>query len=332
MTPPEQGGVFTPETLDRYLQSGHPSVHRIGEQPECTLLIEPHLRTLRLRTPATDSLPELGGYDRIKFDIIEEPGEAGIWFDLAIDADGVAFEGYSLIMAVADHLQAGQQFKQAVSDALATFRELLARRRGLSDEQEVGLFGELAVFEHLIDSIGEEAATASWLGPDSEEHDFVIPECDLEVKTTRAEGRVHVIGAASQLTTSPDRPLYLVSIQITGGGAATGGETLPQRVQRIRTLLGKSGRVFDERLRSLGWDAASAPETYTRRFLPRSAPRTYQIDERFPAINHEGIARIVARPELVVSLAYRIDVTGLTASEPPAALTGFCERNTHDRA
>lgn len=331
MTSSEPSGVFTPETLDRYFRSGHPSVHRIGEQPECVLVIEPDRRLLRLRTPATDSPPDLAGYDRIGFDIIQEPGEDETWFDLAIDADGMGYEGYSLIMAIADHLQAGQQFRHAVAAALATFRELLGRRRGLSDDQETGLFGELAVFEHLVHTLGEEAATASWLGPDGEEHDFVLPECDVEVKTTRAEGRVHVIGSPSQLTASPGRPLHLVSIQITGGGAATGGETLSERVKRVRLLLPKSGRVFEERLRSLGWDAAN-PDTYTRKFLARSAPRSYHVDNQFPAIDRDDIARFVDRPELVVSLTYRIDVTGLTPTPPPSALIDFCERNPDDHA
>ncbi|MCJ1696096.1 PD-(D/E)XK motif protein [Rathayibacter caricis] len=322
--------LFTPETLERYFRSTAPTVHPLSDAPVCLLLIEPDSRRLRLRTPATDSPADVGAYDRLGFGIVEEPGEETLWFELTIDADGMAYEGYSLIVSVVDQLEAGRPFRHSVSDALAAYRELLTRQRTLSDEQEIGLFGELGVFAHLVETTGEEAATAAWLGPDSEEHDFVLDGCDLEIKTTRAETRVHVIGSATQLLPSPDRPLHLVSIQLTAAGAAAGGETLPERVRRVRGLLTRGTRVFEERLRSLGWYDLNADEVYTRGYVLRSTPRSYPVGEDFPAIVPDGLARIVRRPELVVGLAYRIDVTGLPVGSPPAELAGFCERSAAD--
>lgn len=322
--------LFTPETMERYFRSDAPTVHPLSDEPACLLLIEPNSRLLRLRTPATDSPADVGAYDRLDFDIVEEPGEEELWFQLTIDADGMAYEGYSLIMSVVDQLEAGRTFRHAVSEALAAYRELLTRRRALSDEQEIGLFGELGVFAYLVATIGEEAATAAWLGPDSEEHDFVLDGCDLEIKTTRSESRVHVIGSATQLLPSPDRPLHLVSIQLTAAGAATDGETLPQRVRRVRGLLARGTRVFEERLRAVGWDDFNADDVYTRGYVPRSTPRCYLVDEDFPAVVPDGIAHIVRRPELVVGLVYRIDVSSMTVGSPPAELAGFFEGSTVD--
>ena len=44
------------------------------------------------------------------------------------------------------------------------------------------------------------------LGPQAEEHDFALPDGDIEVKTTRTDRRVHVIHGAGQLTPAPGRP------------------------------------------------------------------------------------------------------------------------------
>jgi hypothetical protein len=330
MSDEESRPVFTPETLERYFHSTAPTAHPLSDTPVCLLLIEPDSRLLRLRTPATDYPADVGAYDRLGFDIVEEPGEEGLWFQLTVDADGMAYEGYSLIMSVVDQLAAGRPFRHSVSDALAAYRELLTRRRALSDEQEIGLFGELGVFAHLVETTGEEAATAAWLGPDSEEHDFVLAGCDLEVKTTRSESRVHVIGSATQLLPSPNRPLHLVSLQFTAAGAAAHGETLPQRVRRVRGLLARGTRVFEERLRAVGWDDLNADNVYTRGYVLRSHPRCYRVDEDFPAVVPDGIARIVRSPELVVGLVYRINVSGIPVGLPPAELAGFCEGSTAD--
>lgn len=321
----EDTRVMTPETLERYMRASLTTRHPLSDAPVCELFVEPFEKSLRLRTPATSSQPEIGLYDRLAFDVVEEPGFDGTWFELTVDAEGMAYEAYSLIMSVVDQLEAGQPFKNSVSEALESFRELLSKRKKLSDEQEVGLFGELGVFEHLVNEIGEERATSAWLGPENEEHDFMLPACDIEVKTTRTEARVHMIGSATQLARSPERPLFLVSIQVTAAGAANTGEALPDRVWRVRKKLDRSLRVFDERLRSLGWEDRTAGDLYTRKYIARSEPRAYYVDDSFPAISPEGIASIVARPELVVGLVYRIDVTNLEACFPPIELDGFCE-------
>lgn len=328
----QRGPAFTPETLEAYFRAGVPTEHRLSDAPPATLQIEPDRRILRLRTPASDSPAEVGAYDRIRFDIIEEPGTPGIWFELTVEAEGMEYEAYSLLVSVVDGLAAGRPFRSSVDEALAHLRELLARRSRLSDEQELGLYGELCVLLHLVRAIGEEAATAAWLGPEGGEHDFILPDADVEVKTTRSEARIHTINNATQLTPAPGRPLYLLSIQLTQAGAALQGKTLPQCIAKVRGALQRSTRVFDDRLRAIGWRDTDSLTLYTRRFLPRSAPRSYRVDADFPAITSDGLAAIIRRPELVVGIAYRIDVSGIQPSTPPAALAGLQEAQTADGA
>ncbi|WP_062529101.1 PD-(D/E)XK motif protein [Demequina rhizosphaerae] len=325
--------MFTSETLSDFLASGLVTRHALSKAPRCELVIDAVRKELRLETPATESVPDVAAYDRIRFDVVDRIGDdAAALFQLAVDVDGAAYEGYSLLMSVVDQLEDGATFRSAVDIALATYRDLLSRARGLSDEQQTGLFGELGVLLHLMDSVGEEPALRAWLGPENEEHDFVLEDVDLEVKTTLGERRVHVIGSASQLSATGERPLYLVSLQVTKAGDAAGGETLPERVARVRQRLGRATHLIEEHLRRLGWDDDRALSLYRRRYLQRTQPRAYLVDEDFPAIDHHDIASVVSQPELVLAVSYRIDLTSLPWTQAPAVLDEFCEGASRDRA
>ena len=264
----------------------------------------------------------------IRTDIVEEPGDETVWFRVTVEAKGIEYEAYSLLQAVTDQLQQGDDLERALHVALDAFRGLLARAPRLSEDQEIGLFGELVALDRLIDGVGETEALAAWLGPRAEEHDFVLGEADVEVKTTRSERRIHVIHGLGQLTPTPGRPLHLMSVQVTGAGAAGNGQTLPELIERIRRRL-RSGRTdFDDRLTDCGWEDAQADRLYTTRLLVRSEPRFYTVDEDFPAITSAGLSRIVTRPELVRSIDYRIDVTDL---EPEGtAPAEFAAAPTHE--
>ena len=127
------------------------------------------------------------------------------------------YEAYVLLESVVDQLRGGASFRHSVTESLAGLKELLAGRKKMSDAVVTGLIGELLVLGHAIREIGDDEALSSWLGPQSEEHDFAFENYDAEVKTTVSEARVHLIGSDTQLLPSPDRPLYLISVQITKG-------------------------------------------------------------------------------------------------------------------
>lgn len=311
--------VFTPETLAAYMASSVPSEQRIGDTPPCVLGIDPVRRELTLRTPATGSDVDVSPYRIIHADLFEELGEETVWFRLTIDARGIEYEAYSLLWSVADQLQRGEEMERALRVALESYHDLLARAPRLSEDQEIGLFGELIALERAIGNLGETAALAAWLGPQSEEHDFVLPEGDVEVKTTRTERRIHVIHGADQLTPKPGRPLYLMSIQVTRAGASAEGRTLPEAIETLRGRLQRGRTAFDNRLESLGWSDHRAESLYTVRFLLRSEPVFYVVDDSFPAITTDGLARILARPDLVRLVDYRIDVTTLDPCRPLAS-------------
>ena len=325
---PDDRNALTPETLAAYFDAGHPAEQRLAEEPLCVLGIDPPRGELTLRTPATGSDIDVSAYRMIRTDIVEEPGDETVWFRVTVEAKGIEYEAYSLLQAVTDQLQQGDDLERALHVALDAFRGLLARAPRLSEDQEIGLFGELVALDRLIDGVGETKALAAWLGPRAEEHDFVLGEADVEVKTTRSERRIHVIHGLGQLTPTPGRPLHLMSVQVTGAGAAGNGETLPELIERIRRRLRSGHTDFDDRLTDCGWEDAQADRLYTTRLLVRSEPRFYNVDGAFPAITSAGLSRIVTRPELVRSIDYRIDVTDL---EPEGtAPAEFTTAPTHE--
>lgn len=318
----EGPGAMTPETLAAYIGAGVPSEQRLADAPVCILGIDPPRGELTLRTPATDSDIDVSAYRMIRTDLFEEPGDETVWFRITVDAVGVEYEAYSLLQAVADQLQRGDDMERALHVALKAYRDLLARAHRLSEDQEIGLFGELIALDRLIDGVGGARALAAWLGPQSEEHDFALRGYDVEVKTTRSERRIHVIHGLGQLTPTPDRPLHLMSMQVTRAGASDDGETLPGMIDRIRRRLSSGRTDFDGKLAEFGWVDAHSEKLYTARLLLRSEPRFYVVDGDFPAITSAGLAAILARPELVRSIDYRIDVTDLGAEDgAPAEFT-----------
>lgn len=318
----ENPGAMTPETLAAYIGAGAPSEQRLADEPVCILGIDPPRGELTLRTPATDSDIDVSAYRMIRTDLFEEPGDETVWFRITVDAGGVEYEAYSLLQSVVDQLQRGDDMERALHVALKAYRELLARAPRLGEDQEIGLLGELIALDRLIGGIGETRALAAWLGPQSEEHDFVLADYDVEVKTTRSERRIHVIHGPGQLAPTPGRPLHLMSIQVTRAGASDNGETLPGMIERIRRRL-RAGRTgFDNRLAEFGWEDAQSEKLYTTRLLLRSEPRFYVVDGDFPAITSAGLAQVLSRPELVRSIDYRIDVTDLGAEDGvPAEFT-----------
>lgn|GEM_PF-458945 len=312
--------AFTPETLADYISSGVPSEQRVGDAPPCILGIDPARGQLTLRTPATGPGIDVSAYRIIRADVIEDPGEETVWFRLTVDADEIEYEAYSLLQSVADQLQQGDDMEHALRIAMESYHDLLARAPRLSADQEIGLFGELIALERAIENLGETVALAAWLGPQSEEHDFALPEGDLEVKTTMSERRIHVIHGIGQLTPKPGRSLRLMSIQVTCAGSSVEGRTLPEVIGALRGGLQRGRAAFDERLGSLGWSDCRAEILYTTRFLLRSEPAFYAVDESFPAITADGLAQILARPDLVRLVDYRIDVTALEPCPPLGSL------------
>ena len=84
------------------------------------------------------------------------------------------------------------------------------RGDGLSEEEQKGLIGELAVLELLSDLIGPRAAITAWTGPMGSPKDFEFQGHCIEVKARRAAAQPYVrISNEFQLADVEDHRLWL---------------------------------------------------------------------------------------------------------------------------
>jgi hypothetical protein len=320
----ERANHLSPGTIEDYFKNGIAAVIPMSTKLGATLEIDPQRDELLLVTPALGADPEVARFERISVERINIIGKQGDWFRLTVDATAMHYEAYVLIEAIVDQLEGGASFRHSVSESLEGFKELLTSRQRMTDEKEAGLIGELLVLAHVVELRGEEFAISSWLGPLAEEHDFGFETFDAEVKTTRSEGRVHVIGSETQLQPVPGRPLYLVSIQITRSGQAEGAFTLPELIGRTRAMLDRTTRTFDSAVSAVGWVNTDA-DLYRTRFQVRATPRSYLVDGQFPAITGLRLDEIVPQRLLVSSVSYRVDVSHLPFETAPSPLNNFSE-------
>lgn len=313
MTPPDP--LRRHLSLDgfcEYLRSGAPAVVRLDGSPVVYLVIDPAPQRLALRTPLQrHAVPDLSEYRHISAGSIY--WNDAQWCELRVDGDLVV-DAYPIICAIADRIQLrSMDFGAAVNEALVALRHLLASAARLSDEHEIGLFGELLLLRHLLTRIAPDDALAAWRGPTREEHDFVLGDIDVEVKSTLAERRTHWIGDLRQLEPKLNRRLLLLSVQLTAAGA--GGLTLPQLVDEVGKSLPKGSAVADFRqlLETLNWSAVvRAP--FTRRLQLRSVPALFEVDHTFPALTSKRLEAAGLELNRFSEVRYAVDLTGLPAA------------------
>lgn len=307
--------------LEEFLNSRPKTAIRIAGIPEIQLVFltgENGGVALRVDWDGT-AMPDLSEYEHLSADIVRIGEQA--WAELLVDDPDVFRRALPAVWRIADRIQLEQLgFAAAVVATLADFRELLEGAPGLSAEREVGLFGELTVLDFLISGTSGSEAIAAWRGPNGDEHDFDLGCGDLEVKATTSEKRVHWIGSLGQLTPTPDRLLWLLSIQLTTG--LNDGVTIAELIGKLRSRLsGADQEVFDKKLYAVGWQDGYAAKV-RRRFRLRSIPLLLPVNMDFPALTQERIAATGIQLSRLREISYSIDVAGLADEPcPPAAIS-----------
>lgn len=314
-----------PEGLEEYLGSGVPALVPIAGEPEVFLVVDPPLKRVAVRVPWSEGeLPDVGPYRHFTAETTVRDGAR--WAEFAVTGGDVLMDAYPVVCAVADRVQQqGMPFALAVTDVLGTYHELLRGLGRLTDQEEVGLFGELLVLDHLLGELPEPEAVAAWRGAASEEHDFGFDDNDVEVKTTIAEARRHWVGTVTQLSPTQQRPLWILSLQLTTAGV--GGLTLPELIAGIRHKLidGEVRHRFEGRLIDVRW-SDDQTALYARRFRLRSDPAAFRVGPGFPAITIPALSTAGLPVERIASVSYLIDLSGLAPDPPPPVLESITAR------
>ena len=310
--------VLSPATLDVFLAADAATLQTMCADPVCRLRVDPSTRTLSLWTPDDGTFPDLSRFAQVTVEQVDQDGDT--WSVLSVPAREQRYEAYGLLTAVAEAMRGGASFAAATNAALTNLRSLLTKRSRLSEEQQVGLVGELLAVRALLSAHGPADVLHWWLGPLAEQHDLALPAYDVEIKTTLSERRRHVISGVGQLAPTPGRPLWLVSVQLTRGAS---GVTLSGLVHEVRTIVHHDHRL-EQYLDRAGWSNDDA-DLYDMAYLLRTSPAAYLVDDRFPAVTADRLHAVVPRDDLVDLVTYRVDVTHLDVGRPTGPVTTFID-------
>ncbi|MFE6778058.1 PD-(D/E)XK motif protein [Streptomyces sp. NPDC057702] len=312
-------------TVAGYVDDGTPTVIPLAGEPRIEFFVDAYgARTgLRIALDPADRVP-LSGLTAVVVRPVAARGQRML--EIATAERALFRDFHDLLTGVADRVRReGHSPARAFTETLASWTELLARTRGVSEEKRVGLLGELYALEWFASRFGWPVALTSWRGPDSEEHDFGLPDHDVEVKSTASERRLHSVRGTTQLVPTGGRPLWLLSLQFTRGGSA--GETLSERVRRVREEVAEHAPDLTPRLTELlgrcEWLGPLATAPDPERWSLRTEPLVLSAgDARVPRLGPDVLAALSDEArQRIVGLTYGIDLTGLTdAADAPAEL------------
>ncbi len=313
---------LTASGLLEHWAGGVPVVMPVAGEPPLRVTINPARGSVSLRAPmpAEADLPS-NSLAHVRVESIAHEGER--FLEVSTTDERLLVDGYAMLTAIADRIQLdGRSAVAALEETLATWRAILATRVRMSPEAEVGLVGELLVLEALLNS---EAAPSvrCWKAIHREEHDFGLSDIDLEVKTTSGERRQHWIHGLGQLLPTAETPLWLLSIQVTRGGAGP-GRPLPELIEDLIAAAAPEEReLLRQGLMGVGWRAEES-DLFVDRWRLRSAPAAFLVDDSFPRLTAERLSAAGVDVAAIRQVAYEVDVTNRSSSsESPATIANL---------
>jgi Putative PD-(D/E)XK family member, (DUF4420) len=148
---------------------------------------------------------------------------------------------------------------------------LLGRRAALTEERQLGLWGELWIISHALNP---DSLVAGWRGPEQEAVDFFFDGIGLEVKVSRRAHQHYV--SQRQI----DLPLgtyeaYLLSVWV--GVEPVRGLSLCELVDALLSRVSDAPALL-KRIVLVGYSPLDRDQ-YTTRFIPLEAPRWFRAED-----------------------------------------------------
>lgn len=313
MTPLEMESLRWDE-IERLISRGVSTAVIMSGDVRVEVFFDAQSTRLGIRVPCSEALELQSPFREVSLALVNVAGVSVL--QVATGAPELYREFVTFSNRVIERIRDGQSAPDAVLDTLRIWRELTSPQSVMSEEMQIGLWGELWVLDRLIESNGP-AAVASWIGPKAEPHDFRLHQDELEVKTTRSVQRVHLINGVQQLTPTPDYMLHLVSIQVEPSGAAE-GVGLPEAVTMIRSALERKAlrrEEFNGLLDRTGYQDQDQG-LYLQKLQLRTKPRVIPVDSELPKIDSGSLQSILGdRGGLITDVRYRLNVEGLGYEE-----------------
>jgi hypothetical protein len=289
-----------------YIDNGVPCLYVVQTEPRVSLFVDQGSARIGATFALTDmvALP-ISPLDEIRVS------------DVSIDhhrhlevstTSRLLYRNFYLLMAdiISGVVSDGLSPPAALEQSLQKWHALLSTTELMTEERQLGLFGELWMLQRLLPRLGLGTLDA-WTGPAAQAHDFRVGTDEFEVKTTSGAARTHTISSLDQLMPSTGCSLYILSIQLAHAGA--GGTTLGETVQSIVGTLEP-------------WDGAAT------RFLYLLAQVGYKPQD---AVRYSRRRKLRTRPQLVlVGHGCPRLVPLALAALPPTFAAGRIRRAVYD--
>jgi hypothetical protein len=235
------------------------------------------------------------------------------WLEMEISITNNLPEVVATVVAVFNRAREKPETPvEAIGDVLRNMSLLLSQGRGLSQQQEVGLIGEIVALSSFALEFGAEQALQGWRGVEGSDQDFLIGESGFEIKTTTSSQRHHWMSSKMQLEPAPAQALYVYSVMIQSGSEA--GLTLPQFLIQAAERLGVDEQLMNSKAVEIGYD----PEDeafYMNKWHLRSMPLLFDVDASFPAITPASLSQTLDEPERLLDFQYQVSLEGLPPSK-----------------
>ena len=189
---------------------------------------------------------------------------------------------------------------------------------GLSEDEIIGLLGELLVVDHLIErGFDDSLVLLGWRGPEGDATDIGLEGFRIEVKTKRSTQHSHVeISSADQLRLD-GKDLFLTRIQLTP--AEDTGQSLRDMIHRVSERLKAKNRPLtnlNHKLSLVGY-VENQKENANRYELVRED--WFEVRDNFPRIDPDEL------PPEITKVRYRLELSKLDEylTNPDTALKRF---------
>jgi hypothetical protein len=275
------------------------------------------------RSAARQRLPELAGieiascaldaaHDRLVLTLLDH---ADIELFRALCSD--------LLRATAD-VASGDSVSglRIVLERLRRWQDLLRRRRiGLSDQEIIGLVGELLFLRDcLLTRVPASIATTMWRGPFGDEQDFLINGSIIEVKTQLATAdQCLQISSENQLDTASG-PILVVHQTISQSNPQSSSAlSLNDLAGNLRAMIAAADQyaadMFDAGLLAAGHAPLPA---YAEPYWLLAQRNAYAVGDSFPRIVpsdlRSGVERVRYHIRLETCLDHRVDLDSFLGS------------------
>ena len=176
----------------------------------------------------------------------------------------------------------------------------------------VGLFGELLLFDYLVNDKKMEVLD-NWVGPNGNRHDFEFLNRSIEVKSTTVKNGndIHISGL-NQLEPYPGKSVNILRIKLE---IEPNGISLPDLIHKITTTNRINLEKFTEKLAKVGY--RTEKEKYYKEICFQ--PIEFQvipIDSKFPRVTAKSLLAIDPAAR-IKDFEYVVNVSGLETQRRP---------------